>query len=365
MHIEEISIGQLAEFVYSQKFKQFNELPITVHRALSQTKNPRVSKNDIVLIIAYNDNNEILGYVGALPDLINGTKKVAWNSCWYANTALNKTIALPLFLQFMKNWRGKILMQDLTVHTGKIIRKLPYFSFVKQMKGVRLFFRFYLTDFLCNKYPVFRNIRIFLIISDLFLNSITIIRSSLWKLFNPYPKSISIVESGQIDKQLEIFIRQKNREELCRRGKKELEWILNNPWVVKKTKANEDLLTRYYFSSVASSFSYIGLKFSKKEELLSFMMLKERDGHYEIPYCYFDEKDKTIVFLTLMHYLIKKDARSFTYFNVKMSDFHRIISSPYVFYKKLYRELMVSKELLPFINEKHEIQDGDGDVAFT
>ena len=68
MNFKVLTIKQLEEYIHSSEFKNAEIIPITFHRARSQIKNPRATSENVVLIIAYNDKNEIIGYTGALPD---------------------------------------------------------------------------------------------------------------------------------------------------------------------------------------------------------------------------------------------------------------------------------------------------------
>jgi len=365
MHIEEFTIGQLGEFITSQRFNQQNVLPITVHRAISQTKNPRAHPEDVVLIVAFDETDQIVAYVGALPDLINSNCRVVWNSCWYADTTIHKTIALPLLIAFIKKWHGRILMQDLTEHTRKIIKKLPYFSFIRQMDGTRIFLRFYFSDILCNKYPFLEKCRFILEFMDSVFNSFISVCLFFRKFSHPLPHDIRIEEVNQIDIQTQRFIEENNSNELCRRGKPEFDWICENPWIIRKTIENADLLDRYQFSSLAESFSYRKLKIMRGPDLISFYILKERNKHFEVPYMYCINEDLANSIKVVTQYLIEQKARSFTYFNSRLGQFIFNQGIPVIYKKKLQRELVVSKELVTSISHSAEIQDGDGDTIFT
>ena len=51
---------QLKKFVLSGDYKKYNVLSITRQRAISQIRNPLVQENDTLLIIAFNEKNEII-----------------------------------------------------------------------------------------------------------------------------------------------------------------------------------------------------------------------------------------------------------------------------------------------------------------
>jgi hypothetical protein len=365
MRIEEITIGQLGEFITSPRFKQQKILPITVHRALSQIKNPRANQEDVVLFIAFDEADQIVAYAGALPDLIHDNIKVAWNSCWYTDTTVNKTIALPLFFAFLKRWQGKILMQDLTSHTKEIIKNLSYFKFIRKIDGMRIFIRFYSSEILCKKYNSLSKIRFIFKFADAILNIFVMLRLFIWKIFHPLLKDIHSEEVITIDDRVKSFIELNNTLEICKRGKPELDWICENPWIINKNKMNADLLEKYHFSSLAESFSYKRLKILKGDDLICFCILKERNHHFEIPYLYCGDENIPVSINALIHYLIHEKALSFAYFNPRLTQVKLDRRFPSIYRKKLLRELVVSKELEMTVSDKIKIQDGDGDSVFT
>lgn len=365
MIIKEIKISELQDFVKSEIYLNSKEIPITVHRAHSQIKNPRADSNDIVLIAAYNDNSELLGYVGALPDTIRGKHKIVWNSCWYANSKLSKTIALPLFLLFVKKWKGKILFRDLTNHTRKIIDSLSYFKVVKTEDRTRYYTSFYMSDLLPQKWPILSLLKIPFQIIDLILNSYILFRRTFWKKSHIKGNLISSQLLNQIDDQTIDFIQKRNKNELLRRDKDELNWILNYPWVINETNKNKVLFKKYYFSSVAKSFNYFQLKILDSSDQIGFLLIKEREHHFEVPYFYGDDKYLKEISTCLINFLHSMKVRSLTIVNSRLLKSLEEINFPFIHSKTQIQELFASKELIDLIGSDSELQDGDSDTAFT
>lgn len=365
MHIKEIKISELQEFIESDLFISSKEIPITTHRAISQINNPRADANDIVLIVAYNENNDLLAFAGALPDKIFGKHKIAWNSCWYANNKLGKTIALPIFLHFATIWNGKILLRDLTNHTRKIIKNFSFFKAVKVEQSERFLTRFYLSDLLAKKKPSLSYLSFPLKYVDILLNSFISLRQLVWEKRHVISKSVQSEVILQTDAQTSNYIRLKNQKELIQRGTEELEWILNYPWVVEKTKQNESLIQKYYFSSVTKSFNFYRLKISDDKKQIGYFIIKERDCHFEIPYAYFDDNYLKDVSICLIKYMHNKKIKTLNVVNDKLRKGFKEIKFPYIFSNKKIYELFASNELLGIMGTDFELQDGDGDGAFT
>lgn len=366
MHVEEIRAGQLSEFVQSETFARFDILPITVLRALSQAVNPRASINDVVLIVAYDENYRVIGYVGALPDVLSNGQKIVWNSCWYTDPILGRTMALPLFMQFIRHWQGKIVMQDLTPHTRKIIETLPYFTFIRKIPGQRIFLRSYSSELMTDHFPSEKWMKPVFQLVDAILNGFQSLRMSLWKKKNLTAQNVRIQIVSEIDEETGQFISSHNDKELFRRGGDELQWIMKHPWISEENSATRESGRSYYFSSVAGSFSVKGLKYFVNDELYGFVLIKERNGHYELPYAYAGDNQKNFMIIEIKRYLIDKKAFSFLLFNQNFRDiFYGHNKLPVLHSKKVQREMVVSSELIGNINENAEVQDGDGDCAFT
>ena len=58
---------ELSIYIKSERFLNAPVLPISEHRALSQIKNPKALKDDVLLLLTY-DNEKLIGYLGILPD---------------------------------------------------------------------------------------------------------------------------------------------------------------------------------------------------------------------------------------------------------------------------------------------------------
>ena len=364
MHIRQIKLKELRDFIESEEFKKSNILPVTRERALSQTLNPRADAEDIVLTIAYNDKDEIIAYVGALPDQIKKKTKVAWNTCWYSTPGEGGTIALPLFLQFVKDYNKKVIFQDLTPHTTKILRSLPNFEFIATKKGYRIFYRFATAKIIINKIPKLSFLKGLLLFCDKICNFFYSFRLKYWK---KKINTVVVVEKvDEIDQEIDDFIKSHNKDELFRRGANELRWILDNKWLKERKDKDDKPETRYHFSYLVNSFDYHLLKFKIENKLIGFVLLKQRDGNVDTPYVYIEKTYEIEIGRSLLQYILEIRAGSFLTFNHDLLTVFSKINNPRLFKKKLQRDIVVGKELLNEIDSKKIIlQDGDGDGVFT
>lgn len=364
MRIQQIRVKELLDYVNSVEFAQLDEIPITKLRAASQALNPRAGPNDIVLTVAYNNENRVIGYVGALPDVINGSVKVAWNSCWYSDPKEGGTIALPLFLQFVKDYRGKVLFQDLTPHTTKILKSLPNsFSFIKQKPGIKLFFRACLADIIPQKIRWTKHARWGFKGLDTVLNLFVGFRLKM--AMKKANNDILTERMAIIDKEAAAFIEKHNSKELTQRGAIELNWILQNQWVEEGAKVDNTAGGSYHFTYRVKKFQYHVLKMRKGNPLVGVVILRQRNAHIETSYVYAKERFFIEITQQILAYAAKLKCSTFTTFQPGILQALEEIKFPVLHQRKQNREIVVGNKLLDEVGKNQVVQDGDGDVVFT
>ena len=87
MEIKTFTVADLKTALVSEDFWLTKTLPITKHRALSYSRNPRADEDDPVLLVAYQDNR-VIGYLGILPDKIfvnDAVYKLGWLTSWWVD----------------------------------------------------------------------------------------------------------------------------------------------------------------------------------------------------------------------------------------------------------------------------------------
>jgi hypothetical protein len=93
MEIKAFTVADLKTALLSEDFWLTKTLPITKHRALSHSHNPRADKDDPVLLVAYQDS-QVIGYLGILPDKIfvnNAVYKFGWLTSWWVDPSCATT----------------------------------------------------------------------------------------------------------------------------------------------------------------------------------------------------------------------------------------------------------------------------------
>jgi hypothetical protein len=367
IEIKQLNKKNLLEYINSVDFGMGDDIPITVHRALSQVKNPRLDEEDIILLLAY-DEGDLVGYLGILPDTIFLKKrepvKMCWLSClWVSQHARGKGISIILVTKSFELWNNNILLADYVPFTKKIYDRTNQFvdkPFSK--KGIRLYIKSDLYTILPQKKTIFFKLKWLFKGIDFCANLILNIRLVFFKenISELYFEYID-----HIDEEVNDFILTKQEKQLFKRNKDDLNWIIKNPWILSANQ-KDDLNKKYYFSSTAKSFNFYSLKIRNSDhKLIAFMIFAKRDNTLKLPYLYHDNCLDTIIKVLNFH-LIKWKIKTFTTFHLELAQCLKNKKNPAIIKRELKRNYMVSSVFKDgIINSDIEIQDGDGDCCFT
>lgn len=365
MKLKEIKVSELPDFVKSELWQQLTPKPITDLRALSQFHNPRAHPNDMALLIAW-ENDTLIGLAGLLPNLVNGqiNQPACSNTCWWAHPEKGKQLAIPLFFKAFALCNQRMFMTDCTPHTLGILKKTNWFDFPVTSPGIRGFLKFNLHEIIPAKLPAARKLTPLLKLSDRTLNI----------FLAPYQKIIrfrftintpEVEYLTSLNEELSTFIDGHSHNEFIRRKGKDLEWILQFPWIKAKNVVQQIPAIEYPFSHLVENFEQYFIKITASGQTVGLLLISIRDGHMKVPYAYFKEKDASQVLKVIYQQAIQKNAVTLTIFNPALVATMGSVAHPFIFRKKIKRLIAISKQLASLYDQFPLLQDGDGDVAFT
>lgn len=347
----------LEEFVISGEYKSFDFLPITKHRALSQIKNPNVAENDVLLTLAF-EENQLAGYLGTFPDQLLVKKKplkYAWLSTLYVNENFRgKRIAQQLLEKVFEKYDNKIAITEFTKEAECLYGKTKKFVYIAPKTGKRFYFRTDFETLIPNKKPKFSSLKPALKITDFLLNTSISFQSKFTK-----KKTINFEISKNIDEESEKFVEQfpKNR------NVENLRWILQNPWIIEGRESDK----KYEFSSFSKEFNYYWVKISDENKILKTVaLLQTRNLNLKIPYLFFvDQLDDFTDFLE--NFIKEKKIKSLISYHIELNKKLSSKKFPKLYQKDAERRYLFQKELVKALPENYNpnYQDGDGDPVFT
>ena len=87
IRIDYIKVGDLPEFAEGiiSKSTPGQFVPITLQRAIAHAKNPYADDDDVGLLVAVDEDEEVVGYFGIMPMLLRvneDTFKTHWFTTW-------------------------------------------------------------------------------------------------------------------------------------------------------------------------------------------------------------------------------------------------------------------------------------------
>lgn len=143
-----------------------------------------------------------------------------------------------------------------------------------------------------------------------------------------------------------------------------MNWLINNPWILSASKI-DDFNKRYYFSAIDKSFNFIPLKIkNKKNEIIAFIIFAKRNNSLKMPFCYYEETHKNDLVQIINFYIRKLNISTFTCFQDEIVSLLRENNTYSIYKKSIRRKYLISKSFT-FNEQNFNIQDGDGDCAFT
>lgn len=360
IHLETFNKKQLQEFVTTKKHEVYEFLPITEHRAFSQIKNPRANNDDVLLTLAF-EGEKLAGYLGTLPDEIytdNEKIKFAWLSTLYVSENFRgKKIAQQLLDKVFEGYQNKIGITEFTKEAESLYQKTQKFEYINPKNGKRYYFRSDLETFLPLKKHSFKTLKPLLKLIDFSIN----ISKSIFVKSNKKLEFKYKIEKN-IDEESKNFIYNFQKNSSCRTSE-ELNWILENPWVLEDKNGTDN----YLFSSFANEFQYYVVKIYDENTLCDLSILQLRDGHLKIPYLFIKNDYKNFTEF-LNKFISEKKVKMLTSYHLAFNNYVlKEKSFSFLHLKNFERRYFVSKDLLKVLPVGYvfNFQDGDGDCVFT
>ena len=288
MKVKELSIADLRLALQEDSLWNSKCIPITKHRANALVHNPRANPDDIALFVAYDQDEEVIGYLGILPDFIfveESQYKIGWMSAWWVDPEQKKTgIGIVLFYKAFNAYEGKIAVSALSSSAQSVCEATKKMVPLKELKGFSGVLQINVSDFLSRKIPFLKKWTPVLKKLDVIPKVLNRCRFKRFLLKNPLPQDIQIEYLHTLDSSIGAFIEKQNRQELTQRGIEELNWITQYPWVLKGV-LHDPSEEKYYFSSISKQFEQFKIKvLNKDNQIIGFLIIQLRNHELKVQY---------------------------------------------------------------------------------
>ncbi len=367
--IKEITISGINAFLESEEFNTMPAIPISRHRALSHALNPHALPEDIILLLAY-ENEVLVGYLGAMPDELNYRDKkmrVAWLSCmWVDSQQRGKGIAPMLLTRAHRVWQGRLLITNFIPVAKRAYDKTGLFTEFKILKGVRGYLRFNLTEILISKKPSLKRVRMLLNIVDHILNAFNEVRLVIgYRRLLKNRFSFEYVRD--VDEETWKFIGTLSFKHLTPKTVEDFHWLMHYPWILNTP--SEDLNSRRYeFSSGIRNFNQLFIKvYGPGHALIAFLTLTSRGSHMKTPYLYYNKENSSIIRQIVLSHALWLGTKTLTTYDPVLSEALQSTRNPFILTRRMGFTFLISKSLKEELGDIDDyiFRDGDGDAAFV
>ncbi len=144
MKVKRIPIAQLVDFAQSAAAdpQRYRIMPISTTRAQAQVQNPAASPEDVVLLVAYDDQDRCVGYLGILPCWLSRTdqrRKVYALSTFFVDAILRGQGVAKAIMSEAITLDYDFLLAGYTVSAERFYRRHPeWFKFAGALPYVRI-----------------------------------------------------------------------------------------------------------------------------------------------------------------------------------------------------------------------------------
>lgn len=362
MDLRIITVGELKSFIAEAELPQFPDIPITPLRALSQSQNPNSEADDPALVLAYNEEGQLLAYFGCLPDSLrqNKLEKICWSSCWWVHPTKGQSAGMPVFYKALQLWNTKMLFDALPERSEAVLDKMGYFSF-RKISGIHSFLRFKFHKIIPERLPFFGPLKNVFYVLDTLLNIPVQAKLTFQKRKHKLALGVNIERISEVDKETESFLLPLAKNEIIQRKSQTFNWIIQQPWL----SSNKSFTKKYFFSSHADHFENILLKIRQDKKVIGFLWLSLRDGTAKLPYCYISPGYEDIAAPVLINQLIENPVDTFICFQQNLLPALAKSNSPFLYQKELSKTFAWTTVLDSYFSAPFYVQDGDGDTCFT
>ena len=367
MEIKALTVADLKTALSSENFWHTEILPITKHRALSHIHNPRADTDDLVLWVAYQDKR-VIGYLGILPDEIfvkNAVTRFGWLTGWWVDPACRNTgVGAILLFKAMRAYQQQLGISGGSKEAAKVLRASGKFFDLNSLQGLKIRFRFNAAGAIPRRFPTMKFGRLMLKTVDIMMDEIANIRSFFWKRRIDLLQRLDFEYISRIDEETGQFIERHHRQDLTRKGRADLNWIMAYPWILT-APVKDSASRKYYFSSLAGRFVYLGVKVLEQNNgVVGFLLLKVRDDRMSVMYSYFENHRTSLIAAAVIYHALAMEVSTLCLYDERLVAGFSESGCPCWSAGAVSRGFLLSKAFADMPLSDCRIHGGDGDLAF-
>lgn len=344
-------------------------LSISKHRLWSHFHNPVCSDEDIVMLLAYIDN-ELVGYMGAYIDFITveGKKqKIAWLSTWWVHPSTKGTgIGRMLLDTMFTKQKGQIGISQFTTSAKRVYDKSGYFTDLKSSKGIKAVIRCNSAAVMPILFPKLKAVTFLFRFTDTVFNFF--INRRLWfckrhiqsKLANVYLEYLPFPDS-----EVRVLVSQYGQNDISIKSNDFFTWLKSYHWVYEAPLIDMTNKKQYEFSMYDKAFDYYYVKINTENTCVGFVVLQKRGTTLKVLFVYCDVKEQgKLVADVIKQHAIEMNIREIICYEPVIVS-HLFESSLFLYKKRKVKHSIISKSFGITNFSKTRVNYGDGDCCFA
>ena len=369
IEIKKIRIKDIPDLFENKIFWNHSFLSISKHRLMAHSKNPNAEADDIVLLLAYL-NEELVGYMGLFADKIvldHTEHKIGWLSTWWVHP---KTQGSGVGREILKTMyavnNGKIGISQFTPSAGRVYDKSGYFTSLKENTGVKAVLKSNLNNLILIKYPQLKSLNFIFKCFDFLLNIPILIKLYIQKksVFSAL-KNIKIEYLNKIDNETNLIIQQFQADAISKKTPAFFEWLKAYHWIQESPILDLTEKNKYEFSTFDEHFNIYLIKIIENKQCIGFLVLQKRQKTMKVLFAYYDEKKdaEKVANIIKIHAIAQKMNEVICYDLVICNLFKK--SNVFIYKRKKIKQSIISKVYEKKNFDDVEMNYGDGDCSFA
>ncbi|OEK09697.1 hypothetical protein A8C32_13430 [Flavivirga aquatica] len=366
--IKKILKKDVPEFIQNPIFWNHSFLSVTKHRLYAHYMNPNCDDDDIVLLLAYL-NDEIVGYMGVFIDIIevNGkSQKIGWLSTWWVHPKTKGTgIGRKILNTMYESLDGRIGVSQFTPSAKRVYVKSGYFNELKTNKGFKFAFRSNLNIVIPLINPKLTKFLPLFSLTDILINLPINLKNQMHKFTTMQRlKNIKIEYVNIIDNETEKLIRDHSSNHLSQKSPQFFQWLKAHHWVQEAPLIKYDIHEKYEFSMSAEKFNIYFTKVFNNNKLVGFLVLQRKNHLLKVLFAYYIDGNQNIMANLILLHAFKLKIKELVCYDEKINNI--IVSSKtYLYKRKKLKESIISKVFEEKNYSNYNLNFGDGDCCFA
>ncbi len=343
-------------------------LSISKHRLLAHWHNPNSDNDDIVLVLAYIDD-ELVGYMGVFTDRITidaQTQKIGWLSTWWVHPKTKGSgIGRKILDTMYAANNGKIGISQFTPSAKRVYDKSGYFYTLKVNQGIKAVLRSNLVFVLPALYPKTRSLATVFAVTDSILNFFIGMKLAIQKnTLRSKLQNVTIEYLSAIDPQTRELIDRHSTRAISKKSDAFFEWMKAYPWIQESPLLELTNKKKYEFSMADHSFSIYLIKIIEKNICKGFIVLQKRHHVAKLLFAYGDPADAHLAADVIKLQCATQNVREIICYDPAITAELKK-SNLFLYQTKKQRESIISKAFGKENFDEVAMNFGDGDCSFA